>query len=157
MNWRSLTVAAPTAALWLTTVAVSAGLASASALDGTGGASCRLQETSIRITRDHSDDQGSPVRTCEGTVLVSRCEGTCVSQVQPSITLPHGFLKAPSVFHRYHFSQECNCCRETYMNRREIQLQDCFDPNGQKLYGADGSMTIFLEEPQDCSCHKCGG
>lgn len=53
--------------------------------------------------------------------------------------------------------QECFCCRETYMNRREIQLQDCFDPNGQKLYGADGSMTIFLEEPQDCSCHKCGG
>ncbi|KAL1482354.1 hypothetical protein MTO96_014781 [Rhipicephalus appendiculatus] len=156
MTWRSLTVAAPTAALWLTTVAVSAGLASASALDGAGGgvASCRLQETSIRITRDHSDDQGSPVRTCEGTVLVSRCEGTCVSQVQPSITLPHGFLKASSP----HFgTSECNCCRETYMNRREIQLQDCFDPNGQKLYGADGSMTIFLEEPQDCSCHKCGG
>ncbi|XP_065300944.1 partner of bursicon isoform X1 [Dermacentor albipictus] len=154
MTWRTLTVAAAISALWLTTAAVSASLASA--LEGPGGgvASCRLQETSIRITRDHSDDQGSPVRTCEGTVLVSRCEGTCVSQVQPSISLPHGFLKASSP---HLGTSECNCCRETYMNRREIQLQDCFDPNGQKLYGADGSMTIFLEEPQDCSCHKCGG
>ncbi|XP_077513532.1 bursicon subunit partner of burs [Amblyomma americanum] len=141
MVWRprAMAVAAATTALWL-----ASGLAPVSAVDA-GAGSCRLQETSIRITRDHSDDQGTPVRTCEGTVLVSRCEGTCISQVQPSITLPHGFLK------------ECNCCRETYMNRREIQLQDCFDPNGQKLYGADGSMTIFLEEPQDCSCHKCGG
>ncbi|KAH9371746.1 hypothetical protein HPB48_021037 [Haemaphysalis longicornis] len=99
-------VAAPaTVPLWLilTTLAAltawAAGDASGGAAGG-AGATCRLQATSIRITRDHSDDQGSPVRTCEGTVLVSRCEGTCVSQVQPSITLPHGFLKvstAPGV------------------------------------------------------------
>ncbi|CAN8021979.1 unnamed protein product [Ixodes persulcatus] len=125
--------------LWLVLLAA----AKSDTLDG--GSSCRLQPTTIRITRDQNDELGSLTRTCEGTVLVSRCEGTCISQVQPSITLPHGFLK------------ECNCCRETYMNKREIQLQDCFDPNGQKLYGAEGSMTIFLEEPQDCSCHKCGG
>ncbi|XP_064456464.1 partner of bursicon-like [Ornithodoros turicata] len=113
-------------------------------LGSTEAATCNLQSTSIRITRDQTDEQGALQRTCEGTVFVARCEGTCVSQVQPSITLPHGFLK------------ECNCCRETYMNRREIQLQDCFDPNGQKIYGAEGSMTIFLEEPQECACHKCG-
>lgn len=58
-----------------------------------GANSCRLQSTSIRITRDRNDELGNLVRTCEGTVLVSRCEGTCISQVQPSITLPHGFLK----------------------------------------------------------------
>lgn len=32
-------------------------------------------------------------RTCEGDVGVAKCEGSCSSQVQPSVVHPSGFLK----------------------------------------------------------------
>lgn len=38
-------------------------------------------------------DGGILSRTCEGDVGVAKCEGSCSSQVQPSVVHPSGFLK----------------------------------------------------------------
>ncbi|KAJ8897588.1 hypothetical protein PR048_002937 [Dryococelus australis] len=40
------------------------------------------------------DELGRLQRTCNGDVEVSKCEGACNSQVQPSVITPTGFLKS---------------------------------------------------------------
>lgn len=54
---------------------------------------CRSVQTKIHINREENDDFGNPLRSCEGSVEVTKCEGTCNSQVQPSLSAPHGFHK----------------------------------------------------------------
>lgn len=39
------------------------------------------------------DELGRLQRTCNGEVAVNKCEGSCKSQVQPSVITPTGFLK----------------------------------------------------------------
>lgn len=39
------------------------------------------------------DELGLLKRTCSGDVSVTKCEGFCNSQVQPSVVTPTGFLK----------------------------------------------------------------
>lgn len=39
------------------------------------------------------DELGRLQRTCHGEIAVNKCEGTCNSQVQPSVITPTGFLK----------------------------------------------------------------
>lgn len=55
--------------------------------------SCRSIQTKIHISREENDDFGNPLRNCEGSVEVTKCEGTCSSHVQPSLSAPHGFHK----------------------------------------------------------------
>lgn len=57
---------------------------------------CRSVQTKIHINREENDDFGNPLRSCEGSVEVTKCEGTCNSQVQPSLSAPHGFHKVRS-------------------------------------------------------------
>lgn len=40
-----------------------------------------------------TDENGQLVRTCEGDLAVNKCEGTCTSQLQPSVVKASGFLK----------------------------------------------------------------
>lgn len=42
---------------------------------------------------DEYNDAGLLVRTCGGDVSVTKCEGFCNSQVQPSVITTTGFLK----------------------------------------------------------------
>ena len=42
---------------------------------------------------DEYDEAGSLSRTCSGDVSVTKCEGFCNSQVQPSVITTTGFLK----------------------------------------------------------------
>lgn len=58
---------------------------------------CRSVQTKIHISREENDDFGNPLRSCEGSVEVTKCEGTCNSQVQPSLSAPHGFHKVRPV------------------------------------------------------------
>ena len=44
------------------------------------------------FTEEYTDG-GILARTCEGDVGVAKCEGSCNSQVQPSVVHPSGFLK----------------------------------------------------------------
>lgn len=49
------------------------------------------------------DELGRLQRTCNGEVAVNKCEGSCKSQVQPSVITPTGFLKVvkrPVVIYR---------------------------------------------------------
>lgn len=39
------------------------------------------------------DELGRLQRSCNGEVAVNKCEGSCKSQVQPSVITPTGFLK----------------------------------------------------------------
>ena len=39
------------------------------------------------------DANGRPVKMCEEDIAVNKCEGNCVSKVQPSVNTPSGFLK----------------------------------------------------------------
>lgn len=46
-----------------------------------------------KIILEEYDELGRLQRTCNGEVAVNKCEGTCNSQVQPSVITPTGFLK----------------------------------------------------------------
>lgn len=59
--------------------------------------SCRTIRAPVELTKDDvnrlPDGAERLVRTCKGTVHVSRCEGACVSSVQPSVKSRTGFRK----------------------------------------------------------------
>ncbi|XP_023244241.1 partner of bursicon-like [Centruroides sculpturatus] len=105
---------------------------------------CETLPSSIHVTKEEYDETGNLVRNCEGMIGVSKCEGICSSQVQPSVISPGGFLK------------DCYCCKEEWMRHREILLTECYDSEGTRLYGEHGTMVIELKEPEACSCQKCG-
>ncbi|XP_055931020.1 partner of bursicon-like [Argiope bruennichi] len=105
---------------------------------------CETLPSTIQVTKEEYDDLGNVVRSCEGTIGVTKCEGTCTSQIQPSVVTPTGFLK------------DCHCCRETWMRQREILLTDCYTQDGKRIFGQQGTMVIHLKEPEACACHKCG-
>lgn len=54
---------------------------------------CNTLPSSVHVTKDEWDDAGSLIRTCEGEVIVSKCEGTCSSELRPSVASPTGFQK----------------------------------------------------------------
>ncbi|KAL2746940.1 partner of bursicon [Vespula maculifrons] len=106
---------------------------------------CETLQSEIHITKDEYDEVGHIKRTCSGDILVTKCEGFCTSQVQPSVITATGFAK------------ECYCCRESYLKERLVILNQCYDADGIKLMSdEDGVMEIKLREPAECKCIKCG-
>lgn len=63
------------------------------ASSSTSSASCHLLPTEIHVTKEELDESGNTVRTCEGDLQVHKCEGSCSSELRPSITSPTGFAK----------------------------------------------------------------
>lgn len=55
--------------------------------------SCETLQSEVRITKDEYDEIGRLRRTCSGDVSVTKCEGFCNSQVQPSVVTTTGFSK----------------------------------------------------------------
>lgn len=47
----------------------------------------------FQIFAEEYNELGRLQRTCNADVAVNKCEGTCNSQVQPSVVTPTGFLK----------------------------------------------------------------
>ena len=58
-----------------------------------GSGSCTTLPATIHVTKDELDEAGNVVRVCEGDLQVSKCEGTCASQLKPSVGSPTGFTK----------------------------------------------------------------
>lgn len=54
---------------------------------------CETLQSEVRITKDEYDEIGRLRRVCSGDVSVTKCEGFCNSQVQPSVVTTTGFLK----------------------------------------------------------------
>ncbi|KAK0167368.1 hypothetical protein PV327_004775 [Microctonus hyperodae] len=106
---------------------------------------CETLMSEVHITKDEYDETGRLTRTCSGDISVTKCEGFCNSQVQPSVITTTGFLK------------ECYCCRESYLKERIIKLNHCYDADGVKLKTAElATMDVKLREPAECKCYKCG-
>ncbi|CAH0557448.1 unnamed protein product [Brassicogethes aeneus] len=106
---------------------------------------CETIPSDLHLTKEEYDELGRLQRTCNGEIAVNKCEGSCKSQVQPSVITPTGFLK------------ECYCCRESYLRERIITLTHCYDPDGVRLTGENNNaMDIKLKEPAECKCYKCG-
>ncbi|KAH0952156.1 hypothetical protein HN011_011368 [Eciton burchellii] len=106
---------------------------------------CETLQSEVHITKDEYDEIGRLRRVCSGDISVTKCEGFCNSQVQPSVVTTTGFLK------------ECYCCRESYLKERFIILNQCYDADGIKLIGTDyETMEIKIREPAECKCIKCG-
>ncbi|XP_063592472.1 partner of bursicon-like [Penaeus indicus] len=59
----------------------------------TYGSECETLPSTIHVAKEEFDDAGRLVRTCEEDLAVNKCEGACVSKVQPSVNTPSGFLK----------------------------------------------------------------
>jgi hypothetical protein len=64
---------------------------------------CETLPSKIRVTKEEHDQAGNVIRVCEGSIIVNKCEGTCLSNLRPSITTPTGFLKVLKVLF-YNFS-----------------------------------------------------
>ncbi|XP_023288198.1 partner of bursicon [Orussus abietinus] len=106
---------------------------------------CETLQSEIHITKDEYDETGILRRTCSGDLAVTKCEGFCNSQVQPSVVTATGFLK------------ECYCCRESYLKERLVLLTHCYNADGIRLESEEfGTMEIKLREPAECRCFKCG-
>ena len=54
---------------------------------------CHALPTEIHVTKEETDESGNVVRVCEGTIRVAKCEGTCHSELRPSVHSPTGFAK----------------------------------------------------------------
>ncbi|XP_050702834.1 partner of bursicon-like [Eriocheir sinensis] len=108
------------------------------------GVECETLPSTIHVAKEEYDESGRVLRVCEEDVAVNKCEGACVSKVQPSVNTPSGFLK------------DCRCCREVHLRARDITLTHCYDADGARLAGAKGSLQVKLREPADCQCFKCG-
>ncbi|CAH1368558.1 hypothetical protein MTP99_009988 [Tenebrio molitor] len=106
---------------------------------------CETLMSDINLIKEEFDELGRLQRICNGEVAVNKCEGSCKSQVQPSVITPTGFLK------------ECYCCRESFLRERTITLTHCYDPDGVRLTTENAnSMDVKLREPAECKCYKCG-
>ncbi|KAA0187652.1 Bursicon beta precursor protein [Hyalella azteca] len=128
--------------LILRTALLSAALLTVSA--GRSYDECETLPSTIHVTQEERDDNGRLIRQCEEDVLVSKCEGSCQSKVQPSVNTLSGFYK------------DCRCCRETSLHEREVLLTRCYDGDGIMLGGSKATMKITMKEPSDCTCYKCG-
>lgn len=58
---------------------------------------CETLPTKIKVTKEEHDQLGNVIRVCEGSIMVNKCEGTCLSQLKPSVTTATGFLKVLKV------------------------------------------------------------
>lgn len=58
-----------------------------------GLGTCSTLPTTIHVIKEELDESGAVARICEGDVQVSKCEGTCSSQLKPSVSSPTGFAK----------------------------------------------------------------
>ncbi|XP_034938167.1 partner of bursicon-like [Chelonus insularis] len=106
---------------------------------------CETLMSEIHITKDEYDELGGLTRTCSDDVAVTRCEGFCNSQVQPSVIAATGFLK------------ECYCCRENYLKERTVRLNHCYNADGVKIDELNlATLEIKIREPAECKCSKCG-
>ena len=54
---------------------------------------CHSLPSEIHVTKEEADETGNVVRVCEGTIRVAKCEGTCLSELRPSVHSPTGFAK----------------------------------------------------------------
>lgn len=54
---------------------------------------CDTLTSKVHVTKEEKDENGLVYRTCEGDLTVSKCEGTCNSQLHPSVASPTGFKK----------------------------------------------------------------
>jgi len=104
---------------------------------------CETLPSTIHLSKEVFTSNGRLERTCEGDMAVNHCEGTCYSQLQPSVTTSSGFLK------------ECHCCQEGYLRERRLTLPRCFDSDGMTLTGELGTLDVVLNEPTDCRCTRC--
>ncbi|XP_068202913.1 LOW QUALITY PROTEIN: partner of bursicon [Palaemon carinicauda] len=105
---------------------------------------CETLPSTVHVSKEEYDEAGRLLRTCEEDLAVNKCEGACLSKVQPSVNTPSGFLK------------DCRCCRETHLRSREVILTHCYDVDGNRLVGGKGQLSLKLSEPADCQCAKCG-
>jgi hypothetical protein len=105
---------------------------------------CETLPSSIHLSKEEYSQGKELQRTCEADVTLNKCEGTCASGIKPSAIDRSGFIK------------ECHCCRETSYNDRVVVLSNCYDIDGHRLTGAQGSMQVSIKEPSGCSCHECG-
>ncbi|CAG0889956.1 unnamed protein product [Cyprideis torosa] len=95
---------------------------------------CRMVPKTIHLTKDELNVNGRLERTCVEDTAVNKCEGTCFSEVHPSIKMPTGFLK------------NCFCCRETSLRDRKVKLSKCYDTDGVQLAGEKGRTYVkFLQ------------
>lgn len=53
-------------------------------------------------------------------------------------------------------SQECMCCRESFLREKTVTLTHCYDSSGARITGRNASLDVKLREPADCKCFRCG-
>lgn len=106
---------------------------------------CHTIRSLVELNKDDIDKKtGLVLKNCRGSVELNRCDGSCLSRVQPSIKSPGGFKK------------ECTCCNEGNFRKIQVRLPDCHATNdGQQQQQVAGYMDIEVEEPIDCKCRDC--
>ena len=54
---------------------------------------CNTLTSNVHVTKEEKGKNGLVYRICEGDITVSKCEGTCNSQLKPSVASQTGFKK----------------------------------------------------------------
>ncbi|CAG0926119.1 unnamed protein product, partial [Notodromas monacha] len=55
--------------------------------------SCQTIASTVLVEKQVVDDNGHVIRRCESELPVSKCEGACYSQSQPSLRYPSLYKK----------------------------------------------------------------
>lgn len=84
---------------------------------------CQTLPSTVHVVKEEYNNDGMLGRSCEGDLSVTKCEGTCISKVTPSVVTPNGFLKVNIYKH----------LRELSIIFKEIFLIDYFFPEGLPL------------------------
>ncbi|XP_064086037.1 uncharacterized protein LOC135201081 [Macrobrachium nipponense] len=53
-------------------------------------AECETLPSTVHVSKEEYDEAGRLLRTCEEDLAVNKCEGACLSKVQPSVNTPVG-------------------------------------------------------------------
>lgn len=64
-----------------------------SLMPGMAKGRCNTLTSNVHVTKEEKGTNGLVYRICEGDITVSKCEGTCNSQLKPSVASPTGFKK----------------------------------------------------------------
>lgn len=111
---------------------------------------CRTIRSPTRLLKDELDPVSKQtLRTCRDIVHLNRCEGSCISGVEPSVRSPIGLLK------------DCSCCNEGSFRRLQVRLTECFvvtgdGQQGRRILEEPASfMDIEIDEPTECRCRRC--
>ncbi|KAK3592998.1 hypothetical protein CHS0354_023228 [Potamilus streckersoni] len=104
---------------------------------------CKTETMEMEITSEEviTEQTGNTYHvTCSEKIQTTKCEGTCESNVTPSVSHFDGLKRV------------CSCCREGDTMVRDVHLSKCYHGDSE-IPGI--TITRTVTQPISCQCQDC--